>query len=254
MRLLACSFLSCLIAFGCGGGETTSSSAPTTGSGGTTTTTTTGGGGAGGTTTTTSTTTGEAGSGGTPTTTSMGGGGAGGAGGTGGETGGAGGAGGGTTTSTTSTTTTSDDCVWGGDCGPGNKYCFAPGCGNGVCIQKPAPAGLPPDPTPVCGCDGVTYWNAEVAASHGMSLASEGPCSMVIACGPDTPCPDGMKCNRPVADQASCALDVMGECWGTALSCPLTGPMGRACTTATCELQCSLIQSQNPWFEDPTCN
>ncbi|MEZ4312356.1 MAG: hypothetical protein R3F14_30365 [Polyangiaceae bacterium] len=112
----------------------------------------------------------------------------------------------------------------------------------------------PPRSNPVCGCDSVTYWNAPVAASQGMSIAAEGPCSTPIPCGPGMSCPAGQKCNRRVEDAASCSPGSQGECWSTALSCPLEGPLGRACTNDKCELQCSLIQSQNPWFEDPTCN
>ncbi len=255
MRVLALGIW--LTALACGCGETAATTDPGTG-GGTPTGTTSAQGGAGGTTS--PTTTGEAGSGGETTTTPIGGGGSGGAGGTAGA-GGAGGSGGSggtggstTTTSTTSTTTTQTDCVWGDDCGSENKYCLAPGCQNGTCIQKPPAAGLPPDPTPVCGCDGVTYWNLEVAASQGMSVAMDGACTTMIACGPDMACPSNMKCSRPVADAASCSEDATGECWGTPLSCSLDGPKARACTTDTCELQCSLIQSQNPWFEDPTCD
>lgn len=144
-------------------------------------------------------------------------------------------------------------CVWGDDCGAGH-YCLAPGCAMGTCTPKPSGAGLSPEAAPVCGCDGVTYWNQEVADSKGASVAAMGPCSMPVICGPQMPCPGSMKCSREVADGASCSPEATGECWGTALSCPLDGPKGRACTTATCELTCSLIQSQNAWFEDPTCD
>ena len=259
----AASILAGATALGCGdGASSTGSSTSTAGSGGVTTSSTggagAGGSGDGGTTSATNSQTATGGSGGA-------GGAIGGAGGVGGSTGGVGGStggSGGTTTSSSSTTSTSSNtgsgsmlgepCTWGDDCG-GNLYCLAPGCGMGTCQPKPPPAGLSPNPEPVCGCDGVTYWSPDTAASKGQSVASEGACAMPIVCGPNMACPMGMKCNRIVADAAACSPDTLGECWGTAISCPLGGPSARACTTGTCELQCSLIQSQNPWYEDPTC-
>lgn len=201
------------------------------------------------------------GSGGAPVTGGSGGAAAGGSGGAG-ATGGAGGSGGaaagggGGATTTSSTTTTlgmPGPCTWGDDCG-GGYYCDAPGCGAGNCIQKPVPAGLSPILDPVCGCDGLSYWNAEIAASQGISIASAGACAAVVPCGPGAPCPAGTKCDREVADKASCDPRAPGQCLGIPLSCPLDGPKGRACSNDQCELRCSLIQSQNPWFDDPTCN
>jgi len=258
MRAFALGLL--ILVAGCGDSEIGAISS-TTGSSDSAATTAAGGGGTGATGGA-ATTTGEAGAGATGATSTGGTGGTGSTGGTSGSgaTGGSGGATtgvGGASTTSTSTTTTGGGmpgpCLWGDDCGAG-YYCFAPGCAMGDCIPKPGGAGLSPDAVPVCGCDGVTYWNQEVAASKGASIATMGACSMPIACGPQMPCPGSMKCSREVPDSASCSPDVTGECWGTAISCPLEGPKARACTNRTCELTCSLIQSQNAWFQDPTCN
>lgn len=254
MRAQYPAVLSLFVVFGCGGTPAAS------GSGGalTTTTSSSTGGDTGGTGTTTQpeTTGGTTNSGGTGGTTNTGGtgglnGGTGGTGGTGGLTGGTGGSGGQTTSSTT-TINPNMPCVWGDVCG-GNFYCEAPGCGAGTCKLKPPMAGLSPTPDPVCGCDGVTYWAADVAASKGMSVASQGACAAPTPCGPGMACAPNLRCNRNVADEASCDLNATGICWGTPLSCPLDGPKARGCISGLCELKCSLIQGENPWFEDPTC-
>jgi hypothetical protein len=265
MRALSSNVLFFLLLAGCGngGGAATSggSTTTTTASGGSTATASGGAagsgaaGGTGGATTGTTASGGSAGSGGATGGTGGASGGSGGAAGSGATGGGGTGGTGGATTSSTTTTTTDKvgPCTWGEDCGPDN-YCDAPGCGMGQCAPKPIAAGLPPDPDYVCGCDGVTYWNGAVAASKGMSVASMGACAAPIGCGPGMACPAGSKCSYKVMDAASCGMATKGECVGTPLSCPLDGPKARACTTSTCELTCSLLQSQNPWYEDASCN
>ena len=46
---------------------------------------------------------------------------------------------------------------------------------SGTC--KPKPEMCPMIYAPVCGCDGQTYSNSCVAASHGVSVAARGKCS-----------------------------------------------------------------------------
>jgi hypothetical protein len=146
-------------------------------------------------------------------------------------------------------------CHYGDDCGP-DLYCDAAACGAGTCAKRPAPASASTDPAPVCGCDESTYWNADVAHLHGVPVGGAGACPGPLAtpCGPNTPCPSGQLCNRPVADAAGCAGAITGECWSVPAQCPLTGPMGRACSNGQCATQCALMQSQNPWYADPACN
>jgi hypothetical protein len=146
-----------------------------------------------------------------------------------------------------------EPCAGTGECALG-LYCDAPGCGAGTCTQKPVP-GLQTQKDPVCGCDGATYWNANVAAVNGASVKAAGTCpdGAALKCGANTPCPGGLKCNRQVQDMASCAPSATGTCWGVPLQCVFDGPQAKACSNGACVLECSLVQSQNPWFNDGKC-
>ena len=155
-----------------------------------------------------------------------------------------------------------DPCSTGADCAmpPPNSalFCDTPGCGAGMgtCANQPkSQLGLSATAAPVCGCDHITYWNADYAAFHGTSIASQGACpgAAAVVCDENTPCAGTMKCNRVVAGAAQCAPSAAGTCWSMPVSCPLGGASARACSNQTCQSMCDLVQSQNPWWSDPTC-
>ncbi|MDC0740303.1 hypothetical protein [Polyangium mundeleinium] len=146
-------------------------------------------------------------------------------------------------------------CSGGVDgCDPG-LYCNAPGCGEGVCAPKPPPGLQSQTPALVCGCDGVTYWNAEIAEVFGSSVKSAGACPSAdaMACDPQAPCPAGRQCNRRVETANACSPMATGVCWGMPISCSTAGAKAKGCAGGTCFDQCSLIQSQNPWYDDGAC-
>jgi hypothetical protein len=67
---------------------------------------------------------------------------------------------------------------------------------------------------PVCGCDGMTYGNACMAAQAGTSILHEGECEPTgQVCGGllGTPCPDGEYCNFP-PEMACGFADGTGSC------------------------------------------
>jgi hypothetical protein len=183
-------------------------------------------------------------------------GGAGGAGGSrglggGGGAGGAGGAGGGGAPPGG----VGDPCSWEQSGCQEGLYCNAVGCGDGACDTKPIPAQEKKDQAPVCGCDGVTYWNENIAAQHGASVSASGPCPPAVAvpCGAGAACTSGLRCNKRIDGPESCELDVQGECWGVPLSCPVEGTQATACTNGECATECALIHSQNPWYDAGLC-
>jgi len=148
-------------------------------------------------------------------------------------------------------------CNWGGVVAcPSGQYCAAPGCGAGTCVPIPAETD---EKAPVCGCDGVTYWNAKVAGHASMSVDSSGVCtSGAKKCGglPGTLCPTNTFCNYAASSSAACkASDQGGTCWGVPATCPqiLIGPQTRACNATTCTSECELIKSGKVWYSDSSC-
>lgn len=108
---------------------------------------------------------------------------------------------------------------------------------------------------PVCGCDGVTYWNPTVAAYFGMAVNTTGACiSNMVVCSAGNPCAAGLHCNNR-RDQALCAVNsTAGVCWGLPEQCPVDGPKGQPCPvspgapTLPCASKCDLIQTETPWY------
>lgn len=168
-----------------------------------------------------------------------------------------------TTTSTTGSTSASTGTGMGMPCkltedvcGAGN-YCNAPNCMDGTC----EPLGKVDEPAekPVCGCDGNTYWNAELAAKKGASVASMGECAQPDSCGGfgGQQCDAGATCNYEVQNAVECGIaDLGGVCWVIPDTCPMVagfGPNTRACNSLSCTDKCNLIKLQTAWYVDNTC-
>ncbi|MEZ4444841.1 MAG: hypothetical protein R3B72_37545 [Polyangiaceae bacterium] len=151
-------------------------------------------------------------------------------------------------------------CTWGGAPCPGGSFCDAPGCGAGTC--KPITSLDDGNKSPVCGCDGVTYWNAATASDHGMAMASPGVCPIEVFCGGfgNIPCPkNDLFCAFDVKVQGGCAIsDASGSCWGMPATCSTVGFGGdrRLCGSpnGACLYECDAIKSgQTYWGPDSTC-
>lgn len=141
-------------------------------------------------------------------------------------------------------------CVWsqdGNSCGAG-MYCFAPGCASGVC--RPIAKEQPSITAPVCGCNGVTFLNAELAANRGMSVRGDGECKGVQAatCGGfgGIQCPLDATCSYLAQNELECNIvDASGTCWVLPPVCPLTGnlkPYRKCAAEDDCADQCALIR------------
>jgi hypothetical protein len=157
-------------------------------------------------------------------------------------------------------------CVWQPNKNPctSGYWCRAPGCGSGgTCV---------PDVTmgckaygggqlaPVCGCDGLTYWNGLGADCFRMAVASTGACAPGVSCGgvANTPCAKG-SCNKHLTTEAACGGAVAGMCWALpeAAACfAYKSTMGaRKCgdPPGKCTRTCDLVQQGAAYFEDSQC-
>lgn len=97
------------------------------------------------------------------------------------------------TTTTTATSTTgmpSEPCGDVYDCG-NSFFCQKESCSAQMGACEPRPVFASPDPEPVCGCDGVTYWNDDMRRQFGVASSTAGECSgYARRCNYGTDCGD----------------------------------------------------------------
>jgi hypothetical protein len=161
-----------------------------------------------------------------------------------------------------------DDCT-------GSTFCARGRCGDvgGVCEARPVVCGE--EAAPVCGCDGVTYWNDCLRRAAGITAARPGDCTVrPRLCGgrPGPPkggggpdhsegCPRGAFCARllPASSDSSstCPPEIMGTCWALPAVCPAQagadrwvscGPEAGPCTTT-----CDAIRTGEPYRRAVAC-
>jgi hypothetical protein len=139
-----------------------------------------------------------------------------------------------------------------------NLFCQAPGCAAGTCQAPLGPGQGDSQLDPACGCDGVTYYNTDVAKVFRMSLRAAGPChnAGAVKCGNTQPCIGGRRCNRQVPGPAECIdpAKVKGTCWALPAQCPNQKAEAVACGFAkACDAHCTLISTEQPWQEAVWC-
>jgi len=133
-----------------------------------------------------------------------------------------------------------------------NEACVKAACGatSGTCERRPDVC--PNDGAPVCGCDGISYWNDCLRRQAGVAAATQGACPI------DSGAPCGGKMNAPCANaRASCARllppgpcppDARGTCWILPDTCPAATVAWLACgpQPMQCVDTCTAIRSGQP--------
>lgn len=154
----------------------------------------------------------------------------------------------------------SASCSSDDDCMPG-WLCEIEGCEatTGNCV--PWPPLCKPDPAPVCGCNGVTYWNDCIRLQSRARLAAPDQCR-ATACtcevGADCMVADTVaSCSHLLPPGATCGHG-MGSCWVLPAQCPSNADskMWRECKPPdaggpppACVDTCTAIASERPFAE-----
>jgi hypothetical protein len=126
---------------------------------------------------------------------------------------------------------------------------------------KPRPKTCTANEAPVCGCDGVNYWNDCLRELVGTASSVSGECLTPATCGGlvTRDCPVGRAlCAHLLATQLQCGVaDGFGTCWVIPEQCPqiVVGSSHRACSSGTdrCLSKCEAIKAEKDYFTDSTC-
>ena len=162
-----------------------------------------------------------------------------------------------------------------------SEFCAHKTCGDlgGACESRPVVC--EEDGDPVCGCDGITYWNDCLRRAAGITTMADGECSfngrlcgaMLPMKGPGGPpgppaCPEDTFCARLLPSSGGggspmppldCPTDAPGMCWALPAVCPTVGtgpdrwlecgPNDKGCKTT-----CDAIRSGQPHRRAKACH
>ena len=137
-------------------------------------------------------------------------------------------------------------CRNNSECRP-NEFCANNACGQGgMCLLRPLVCDAVAQP--VCGCDGVTYWNDCIRSRSGVSAANPGECTSTAAnCTDPSACPvAGASCARLLPSLSACASPPDGNCWMLPTDCSAanTSEVWTSCADpALCDSTCAAIRS-----------
>ena len=139
-------------------------------------------------------------------------------------------------------------CTDASECRPGD-LCRRERCGAALGHCGPRPQFCPGNFAPVCGCDGVTYWNPCLLAAAGIEAVEEvGPCvTFPLRCSDRSACPNGDFCAQLRRPQ-DCGRGAEGQCYSLPSSCE-AGPDQHyfACGGGTqCLEACAAIRAELP--------
>ncbi len=147
-------------------------------------------------------------------------------------------------------------CLDNTDCHE-NEYCQKHDCNDahGGCLLRPQLCtGM--DFAPVCGCNGVTYWNDCLRQADGASaVLTAGECTSAKTCSSASECSasPSAACSRVAAITCPSSGSV-GACWVMPAQCPSgLSTTWQACSGGACMDLCGAIKSEQPALQKPSC-
>lgn len=138
-------------------------------------------------------------------------------------------------------------CALNRDCPP-DAFCEKPDCTALVGQCRPRPVFCDAQPNPVCGCNGVNYWNDCLRRDKGVAASEPGECAAAASCATGSDCPTtDASCARLLPDAASCGGAPQGACWVLPPGCPPgAGGAWAPCAGGACVDSCTAIRGQTP--------
>lgn len=116
-------------------------------------------------------------------------------------------------------------CVDSAECGAGS-FCDRRRCHEPAGTCAPFPVSCTDDEHPVCGCDGVTYFNDCLRRAAGVAGSEDDECGGPPAgcAGPKETCPEGAVCAKLQGfagpERQVCGGPPKGRCWVLPATCP----------------------------------
>jgi hypothetical protein len=149
-------------------------------------------------------------------------------------------------------------------------FCSRRDCSDvaGTCEMRPVVC--EEEASPVCGCDGITYWNDCLRRAAGITAMTVGVCEdNAVVCGrgpksgPSGPgseeCPTDTFCARllPSGGPPDCPSDVLGTCWARPAVCPdRAGPdrwVACGASRSPCATTCDAIRTGERYKRAKAC-
>jgi hypothetical protein len=140
-------------------------------------------------------------------------------------------------------------------------------CAKDTCSDPAGSCLLPPidceaSEAPVCGCDGITYFNDCLRMAAGIAASTPGECraGVSLCAGPtNATCPAGSVCAQLGAflPKGMCPTNPPGSCWVLPPVCPPPSAVDRwdSCSDGmTCLDTCTAIRTTGVYRRSQTCS
>ncbi|MFT3838445.1 MAG: hypothetical protein QM723_15815 [Myxococcaceae bacterium] len=145
-------------------------------------------------------------------------------------------------------------CTDNSDCQE-HEFCSKKACGDlqGTCNVRDCPGN--DQYQPVCGCNGVTYWNDCLRRLDGANLRADEQCEAAKSCNNAIDCSPGPFAACARVSQLSCpSTGATGTCWAVPPHCPQGQSTSvQVCSSNACTDLCGAIKSQEPALVKTSC-